>query len=411
MLVMNEGLQVSFFKENRERLRTLFTGTAPIVITANGLLQRNSDVNFPFRQDSTFWYLTGLNEPDLVLVMDKGKEYLIAPERDEHRAAFDGSIDYSQLTTQSGIEQIFEDKIGWKQLASRLKRVKHVATLAAPAAYVVQHGLYTNPSRARLIEIIKSHNEAIELLDLRPHLTRMRMIKQPVEIDQIQSAIDITSQALNKFSKKGWEKFTHEYEVEAAITSAFRKANAAHAYQPIVAAGSNACTLHYINNDGPIAEGSLLLLDVGAEVSNYAADITRTYSVGEPTRRQQQVFDAVLSVQEFATSKLKIGADMKQYEEDVMHFMGEKLRELGLIKSIEDEIVRKYYPHATSHFLGLDVHDIADYERPLEAGTVLTVEPGIYIPEEGIGIRIEDNIVMEVDGPRVLSNKLPAVLS
>jgi Xaa-Pro aminopeptidase len=138
---MNEGLNVSFFKENRERLRTLFTGTAPIVITANGLLQRNSDTNYPFRQDSTFWYLTGLNEPDLVLVMDKGKEYLIAPERDEHRAAFDGSIDYSELISRSGIEQIFEDRIGWKHLGPRLKRVKHVATLAAPAAYVVQHGL------------------------------------------------------------------------------------------------------------------------------------------------------------------------------------------------------------------------------------------------------------------------------
>jgi Xaa-Pro aminopeptidase len=408
---MSEGLNVSFFKENRERLRTLFTGTAPIVITANGLLQRNNDTNYPFRQDSTFWYLTGLNEPDLVLVMDKGKEYLIAPERDEHRAAFDGAIDYSELTTQSGIEQVLDTQTGWKQLGSRIKRVKHIATLAAPASYVVQHGLYTNPSRARLIEAIKTYNDAIELLDLRPHVTRMRMIKQSTEIDAIQQAIDLTAQTLSKLQKRGWDKFAHEYEVEAVITGAFRKANANHAYQPIVAAGANACTLHYIQNSGAINEGSLLLLDVGAEVNNYAADITRTYAVGEPTKRQQQVFDSVLAVQEFATASLKIGTDMKQYEESIVQFMGEKLRELGLIKSIEEETVRKYYPHATSHFLGLDVHDIADYERPLEAGTVLTVEPGIYIPEEGIGIRIEDNILMEADGPQVLSSKLPAVLS
>jgi Xaa-Pro aminopeptidase len=369
-------------------------------VTANGLLQRNSDTNYPFRQDSTFWYLTGLNEPDLVLVMDKGKEYLIAPERDEHRAAFDGDIDYSELTKQSGIEQIFDAKLGWKQLGARIKRVKHIATLAAPAPYVEQHGLYTNPSRAYLIENIKSYNPEIELLDLRSHITRMRMIKQPVEIEQIQRAIDITEQTLSKLHKRG-----------CAITGAFRKANAHHAYQPIVAAGSNACTLHYIKNDGSIPENSLLLLDVGAEVNNYAADITRTYAVGTPTKRQQQVFDAVIAVQQFAIGKLKIGTDMRQYEEVVMQFMGEKLRELGLIKLIENETVRKYYPHATSHFLGLDVHDIADYERPLEAGTVLTVEPGIYIPEEGIGIRIEDNIIMEDDGPRVLSSKLPAVLS
>lgn len=408
---MSKGLSVSFFKENRERLRTLFTGTAPIVITANGLLQRNSDTNYPFRQDSTFWYLTGLNEPDLVLVLDKGKEYLIAPERDEHRAAFDGAIDYSELTTRSGIDQVFDDMTGWKQLGLRLKRVKHVATLAAPAPYVVQHGLYTNPSRARLIETLKSHNEAIELLDLRPHITHMRMIKQTVELDEIQRAIDITEQTLGNLKRRGWEKFTYEYEVEAAITSAFKKVNANHAYQPIIAAGKNACTLHYIHNDGTIPENSLLLLDVGAEVNNYAADITRTYAVGEPTKRQQQVFDAVHVVQQFAIEQLKVGTDMREYEEVVMQFMGEKLRELGLIKIIENDTVRKYYPHATSHFLGLDVHDIADYERPLEVGTVLTVEPGIYIPEEGIGIRIEDNILMESNGPRVLSAKLPTVLS
>lgn len=392
-------------------MQTLFTGTAPIVISANGLLQRNNDTNFPFRQDSTFWYLTGLDEPDLVLIMDKGKEYLLAPERDEHRTAFDGTIDYSDLTKRSGIDQILDDKTGWKQLGARLKRVKHVATLAAPAAYVAQHGMYTNPSRARLIETIKSFNADIELLDLRSHAARMRMIKQPVEVELIQQAIDLTAQTLTRLNKKGWQKFSYEYEVEAAITAAFRKENATHAYQPIIAAGNNACTLHYIRNDGPISDGSLILLDVGAEVQNYAADITRTYAVDQPTKRQQQVFDAVMAVQDFAVGKLKVGTDMHEYEESVMQFMGEKLRELGLIKTIEAETVRKYYPHATSHYLGLDVHDIADYERPLEVGTVLTVEPGIYIPEEGIGIRIEDNIVMEADGPQVLSARLPSVLS
>lgn len=408
---MSEGLPNSFFKENRERLQTLFTGTAPIILSANGLLQRNSDVNYPFRQDSTFWYFTGLNEPDLVLVIDKGKEYLIAPERDEHRAAFDGSIQYQELTAQSGIEQILDDKDGWRQLGARLKRVKHVATLAAAPGYIEQHGLYTNPARARLLDQIKSHNADIELLDLRPHITRMRMIKQPIEVEQIQAAIDLTEQTLRKLQKKGWNSFTHEYEIDAAITGAFRKVNATHAYQPIIAAGANACTLHYIKNDGEIKEGSLLLLDVGAEVNQYAADITRTYAVGEFTKRQEQVFEAVLAVQDFALGKLKVGIDLRQYEEQVVQFMGEKLRELGLIKSIEAETVRKYYPHATSHFLGLDVHDIGEYDRPLEAGSVLTVEPGIYIPEEGIGIRIEDNVLIEAEGPRVLSAKLPRVLS
>lgn len=402
--------ETNFFIENRHRLLGLFTGTAPIVLTSNGLLQRNSDVNYPFRQDSTFWYLTGIDEPDVVLVMDKGKEYLIVPDRDDSRAAFDGSIDYEALKKRSGIDSVVGVTDGWRQLSTRLKKVKHIATIAAAPGYIENHGLYTNPARARLIEQMKVVNADIELLDLRPHITKMRMIKQPIELEIIQSAIDLTATTLMKLQKKGWQKFAHEYEVEAAITAAFRIEGAIHAYQPIVASGSNACTLHYVHNSSPVKAGDLLLLDVGAEVSNYAADITRTYSVSIPTKRQQQVFDAVLAVQDYALEQLKVGATLKSYEETVYIFMGEKLRELGLIKNIETAEVRKYYPHATSHFLGLDVHDIGDYDRPLEPGTVLTVEPGIYIAEEAIGIRIEDNILITENGPRVLSEKLPRVL-
>lgn len=408
---MSDSVTTDFFRGNRERLRALFTGTAPIVISANGLLQRNSDVTYPFRQDSTFWYLTGIEEPDVVLVMDRGREYLITPARDENRAAFDGAIDNSDLIQISGVETVLDEKTGWKQLGTRLKKVKHVATVAAAPAYVDNHGLYTNPARAHLIEQIKAQNSDIELLDLRPHVTRMRMIKQPIELALMQQAIDLTTGTLQRLHKKGWKQFAYEYEAEAAITAAFRKANAQYAYHPIVAAGANACTLHYVRNGDAIGENTLLLLDVGAEVSNYAADITRTYAVDQPTKRQQQVFDAVLSVQGFATERLVVGANLKEYEQAVRQYMGEKLRELGLVKSIEEDTVRKYYPHSTSHFLGLDVHDIADYERPLEVGMVLTVEPGIYIPEEGIGVRIEDNIVIEADGPRVMSSKLPPVLS
>lgn len=400
----------AFFSGNRERLRTLFTGTAPIILTANGLLQRNSDVTYPFRQDSTFWYLTGITEPDVLLVMDKGKEYLIIPERDERRVAFDGQVQNEHLTTVSGVETVLPATQGWKQLASRIKKVKHIATIAAPPSYIDAHGMYTNPARQHLIRRIKSHNSEIELLDLRTHIARLRSIKQPAEIDTIQSAIDLTADALKKLQRRGLDKYDTEYEVDAALTAHFRSNNATHAYQPIVAAGANACTLHYVQNSGHISPGNLLLIDVGAEVNHYAADITRTYAVGQPTRRMQQLYDTVLSVQEHAFGLLKPGLLMRDYEDQVQQYMGEKLRELGLIKSIDDGTVRRYYPHATSHFLGLDVHDIADYDKPLEPGMVLTVEPGIYVPEESIGIRIEDNIVIEPEGIRVLSDKLPRVL-
>jgi Xaa-Pro aminopeptidase len=154
----------------------------------------------------------------------------------------------------------------------------------------------------------------------------------------------------------------------------------------------------------------LLLLDVGAEVNHYAADITRTVSISAPSRRQQAVFDAVLEVHAFALSLLRPGALMKENEQQIEQLMGEKLRELGLIKSIEHDEVRKYYPHATSHFLGLNVHDIGDYLRPLEPGMVLTVEPGIYIPEEAIGVRIEDDVLITADGYEILTDRLPRKL-
>ena len=407
---MESNFEAAFFAANRERLRALFTGTAPIVLSANGLLQRNSDVTYPFRQDSTFWYLTGINEPDVILVLDKSKEYLIVPKRDENREAFDGKVDYSKLIARSGIATVYKEKEGWKQLSSRLKKVKHIATLAPSPIYVSQHGVYSNPARARLIRNVKKHNSDIELLDLRTQISHMRSRKQPEELVALQSAIDLTTSTLKRLSKNNFAAYNFEYEVEAAITAKFRSSGAQHAYQPIVAAGANACTLHYIDNNSRIMPGSLLLIDVGAESDNYAADITRTYCIGEPTKRQQQVNDAVLAVREFALDYLNPGILMREYEEKVQQFMGEKLRELGLIKVIEKDSVRKYYPHATSHFLGLDVHDIADYDKPLEPSMVLTVEPGIYIPEEDIGIRIEDDVLITAEGTKVLSDALPSML-
>jgi Xaa-Pro aminopeptidase len=155
----------------------------------------------------------------------------------------------------------------------------------------------------------------------------------------------------------------------------------------------------------------LLILDVGAEVEHYAADITRTFSLsGRPSSRQQAVHAAVSEVQQYAFSLLKPGVMMREYEQQIEQFMGEKLRELGLIKTIEHDEVRKFYPHATSHFLGLNVHDVGEYDRPFEAGEVLTVEPGIYIQQEGIGVRVEDDVLLTPNGIKILTDKLPRAL-
>jgi len=401
-----------FFAGNRERLRQLFTGTAPIVLSANGLMQRGSDEAFPFQQDTHFWYLTGLNDPDVVLAMDKGKEFLIVPGRSESREAFDGALDFAELTRRSGIATILPEKEGWKQLESRIKRVQHVATLAAAPAYIESWGLYTNPARPTLIKRLREANASLELLDLRMHVARMRMIKQPVEIKALQKAIDITIDTVKDITKpKQLSAYAHEYEIEADVTRGFRKRGATgmlgHAFTPIVASGKHACTMHHVNNDGPLASDELIILDIGASYEQYSADISRTIISGEPSRRQRAVYEAVLAVQEYGFSLLKPGVYFRDFEDKIVAFMGEKLRELGLIKTISDENVRKYFPHATSHYLGLNTHDVGDYDRPLEPGVVMTVEPGIYIPEEGIGVRIEDDVLITNDGIRNLSERLP----
>lgn len=407
---MYKHFSEEFFSNNRARLRELFVGTAPIVITANGLLQRNSDSTYAFRQDSNFWYLTGINDPDIILVIDKGKEYLVVPQHEKSKEIFDGAINWDQLRQVSGISTIYGLDDGWKQLSNRLRRVKHVATLAAAAPYVKQHGFYTNPARAVLIEKIKAANKDVELLDLRPQLTLMRMVKQPAELAALQAAIDITVKAMKSVQKKAYD---FEYQLEAALTSKFRSAGATgHGFTPIVSAGERACILHQSANNGAIGAKELVTVDVGAEVENYSADITRTYSqTKNPSKRQKDVYNAVAAVQDYALNLVKPGALLKESEPLIEHFMGEKLRELGLIKSIDHDSVRAYFPHATSHFLGLDVHDTGDYSRPLEAGMVLTVEPGIYIPAEGIGVRIEDDVLVTPAGYRVLSQRLPRTIS
>ncbi|HSW36827.1 MAG TPA: Xaa-Pro aminopeptidase [Candidatus Saccharimonadales bacterium] len=409
---MEDSFGSEFFAGNRARLRQLFTGTAPIVITANGLLQRGGDSAYAFKQDANFWYLTGIDEPDILLVMDKDKEYLIVPSREDSRQAFDGTLDPEMLKRRSGISLIMNDKEGWKQLASRLKRVKHVATVKAPPSYIERHGMYTNPARAALIQKLKAENDNLELLDLTGHFSRLRMVKQPLELSAIQAAINATIAAIKKTLKPDkLAKYHYEYQLEADLTRHFRNAGArGHAFEPIVAGGSRACTLHNLANDQALSADELVIVDVGAEIDHYAADISRTVALSAPTRRQELVYEAVAEVQEFAVSLLKPGVVLKDYEEAVEHFMGEKLRELGLIKSIDHAEVRKFYPHSTSHFLGLNVHDVGDYGRPLEPGVVLTVEPGIYIPDESIGVRIEDDVVITPTGMTILSDNLPRTL-
>lgn len=405
---MKSHFTSKFFIGNRKRLRELAGGGAPIVITANGLLQRNGDTTFDFTQDATFWYLTGINEQDVVLVICDREEYLILPKQSEHQVIFDSSSTVEELSKRSGIARIYEYKKGWELLAASLKKSRRMTTMLPPPAYVEWYGMYTNPARTALLERVKGHLPDIKLDDATPYVARQRMIKQSQEIAAIQSAIDVTIATLTDVFKA---QYRHEYELEADITAGFRRRGSGHAFNPIVAAGKRACVLHNMNNNAKIGKDELIVVDVGAEVEHYAADITRTVALSTPTNRQLAVHGAVMEAQKFAFSLLKPGASFLECRDRTNVFVGEKLRELGLIKTVDDKSIDRYYPHSVSHFLGLDVHDIGDYTQPLQPGMVLTVEPGIYIPEEGIGVRIEDDVLITENGFEILSDKLSRKLS
>lgn len=396
-----------FFIGNRRSLQAKVGSDGPIVFAANGLLQRGADSSYSFCQDANFWYLTGIDEPDLFLVIDGKSEYLIVPARDASRAAFDGNVNFNYLTERSGVIEILETKAGWKKLSKRLQSTKALATVGAPPAYIERYGLYANPARENLHKKLAEINPDLTKHDIGTEIVHLRMIKQPAELKAIQHAIDITLETIKTAtSKPKTKRYSHEYQIEAEIFAGFRSRGASgHAFEPIVAGGDRACTLHYVANNSELSDGELIVIDVGAEVEHYAADITRTVAKGEISDRARIVHQTVIDVQKYAYSLLKPGVLIRDYEQKIEDFMGTKLIELGLIKEINHDNVRQYYPHATSHFLGLNVHDVGDYDKPLEPGMVLTVEPGIYIQEESIGIRIEDDILITKNGIKILSHK------
>ncbi|MGH7192622.1 MAG: aminopeptidase P N-terminal domain-containing protein [Candidatus Saccharimonadales bacterium] len=406
---MKSFFSSGFFANNRRRLQKLSGSDAPIVVTANGLLQKsNVDGAYTFSQDADFWYLTGIDEPDIVLVLDRGDEYLIVPPRPGIRETFDGKVAAGPLTRRSGIRTVLDEKTGWERLGKRLNRVGRVSTPAPAPAYTERYGIYANPARANLVARLRSYGRP-KLTDLSPHLSQMRVIKQPPELKAMQAAVDITVDAMKEALAPAKRRaYRHEYELEAELTRGFRRRGAGgHSFDPIVAGGKRACTLHNVANEGELHKDELVVVDVGAEVEHYAADITRTVSLGKPSARQREVHAAVLEVQRFALGLLKPGTTFKDYEQQVRRRMGEQLLALGLIRANKPENVHKFYPHGTSHFIGLYVHDAGDHERPLEPGMVMSCEPGIYIPKEGIGVRIEDDVLITRTGNQVLTDKMP----
>ena len=398
---MTDTFNATFFSANRYTLAQAVPGML-IVIPAHCSVQQSADMAYPFRQDSNFWYLTGLNEPDMLVVINTKTcmSYLLVPEQNDYQKEWDGVRDVAELKEISGVDEVLARSDLAKMVRDARARSLKIGYVEPLAERVEPYGFYSNPARRLLEKEIKKIEP--KPVDVRIELARLRQIKQPVEISAIQQAIDCTEKSL-KNVKTRLQDYTNEKEIERAITvEFFKNGSDGHAYEPIIASGRNASIIHYNNNNRAVEKDNLLLLDVGATVHGYAADISRTWVIGKPNDRHKAVYDAVVQLQQDAYSLLKTGVIIREYQKNMEEKAAQALRKLAIKPGV--------YPHGFSHFLGLDVHDAGDYEAPIPAGTVLTVEPGIYIPEEGIGVRIEDNVLVTETGIRILSEKIPQEL-
>ena len=396
----------AFFTTNRHHLYQKLKPHSLLVLTANGAMQRSPDGAYMFEQEANFWYLTGIDYADwrLLVDVDTGQEWLIAPEVGEVNQIFDGSLAPDDAMQQSGISQVLSKRAGVALLRQLLASKKQAYTLLPPPRRA--YGFYTNRAQYDLVRQMS----AATLQDARLPLAQLRGIKQPVEISAIQKAVDVTVDGITAMLQE-LPQLKHEYEVEARLSYEFRRRGArGHAYDPIVAAGQNACTLHYAANNGPLGKKQWLLFDVGARHDHYAADITRTVPLSSPTPRQVSLYQAVLRVRDMAITLCRPGQNVRDYVEQVDSAMQTELIQLGLIQEKTVLAMRRYFPHAVSHGLGIDVHDPLGRPEVFAENMVLTVEPGIYVPEENIGIRIEDDILISATGPVNLSAGLPAML-
>ena len=368
-------------------------------------MQQSNDAAFAFAQEANFWYLTGIEEAGWVLIITEQTSYLVAPDVDEVHQIFDGSLSFDQAKHTSGVDEILPYGAG-QLLLKELADVHSTVVSIGEDPHREHYDFALNPGPVTMYQRLGKLFGSVE--DCRSAVASLRAIKQPEEVAALRAAIALTVAGFEKI-KTSITSYRHEYEIEAEFTHYFRHSGATgHAYDPIVAAGKNACTLHYGKNQAALAEGQLVLLDIGARVQGHPADITRTYAYGKVTDRQRAVHSEVEQAHHAIIALLRPGLDVQAYSVAVDEIMKKALDKLGLLQSATD--YRKYFPHAISHGLGIDVHDSLGGPKEFRAGMVLTVEPGIYIPEEGIGVRIEDDILITASGHENLSGQLSTSL-
>ena len=412
-------LAPELFVENRRRLRELLPPGALAIFQANDIQPTNADGTMAFRQNNDLFYLSGVDQEESILVfcpgavLERHREILFLKETSEHILIWEGyKLTKDEARAQSGIPTIMWLDSFKTVLPALMNEAEFVYLNANDHIRAV---VEVETRDARFIKSLQASYPLHQYRRVAPLLHQLRAIKSPEEIRVMREAMRLTGQAFRRvlgFVKPGvWE-----FEIEAEILHEFvRGRSRGPAYGSIIASGKNATILHYTSNDLQCQDGDVLLLDFGAEYANYAADLSRSIPVnGRFTPRQRQVYDAVLRVMNFAKSRLIVGNDIETYHKEVGQNMEQELIRLDLLKAEDvknqdpdQPVYKKYFPHGTSHYLGLDVHDVGFKYRKFEAGMVYTCEPGIYIPEEGLGIRLENDILLTANGNEDLMADIP----
>lgn len=411
-------IEPKLFIDNRQRLAKLMERNTLAVVNANDLLPINADALLLMQPNSDMFYLTGIEQEESILVLAPGaadeklREVLFLREPNALLTTWEGhKLSKEEARKISGIQTI--------KWLSEWKSAFHALMCDVEGIY-----LNANEHKRAVVEVQTRDARFIADCQTRYPLHRyyrlarlmhqLRAVKGEQELELIRKAVDITDRGFRrvaKFTKPG----VTEYEVEAEFAHEFIRNRGKFAYNPIIATGKNACALHYLTNDQTCKNGELVLLDVAANYANYNADLTRTIPVnGRFTRRQKQVYNAVLRVMRAVIKGAVVGKLHRDWQKESQMMMNEELLSLGLLKpadirkQTEDEPAsRKYFMHGVGHLLGLDVHDVGFMTEPMAPGWVLTVEPGIYIPEEGFGVRLENDILVTDNGAVDLMADIP----
>lgn len=405
-----ERINKELYINNRKKFIQNILPNSLAVFNSNDIYPISADSTMPFQQHRDILYLSGVDQEESILILfptsknEAHREILFLKETNEHIAIWEGE----KLTKEAAYETSGIKTVYWlNQFESIFKQLMAEAeTIYLNTNEHLRASTEVQTREDRFILKVKNEYPAHSIKKSAPIMHRIRSVKDQIELDLMQKACKITEAGFRRllsFTKPG----VFEYELEAELIHEFvRNRSRGFAYTPIIASGKNACVLHYIENSQECKGGDVILLDVAAEYANYASDLTRCIPVnGKFTARQKAVYNAVLHVKNEAEKLLVPGTLIPEYHKEVGLIMQDQLVQLGLItqtdiknQNPEWPAYKKYFMHGTSHFIGLDTHDVGLANEPIQAGMVFTCEPGIYIPEENLGIRLEDDLVVQTSG-------------